>query len=109
MEQQEDTGRSHTSRFPTPQFWHTCAGTARTEARPWTPDEERLFREALELHGRDWGACAAHIGSRDAKSVTSHAQKYVFSAIQTFVLDFVIKYMTTHRLINTLRVSRIRL
>jgi hypothetical protein len=24
------------------------------KARPWTEDEERLFLEALKLHGRDW-------------------------------------------------------
>lgn len=49
----------------------------RKEARGWSEEEERLFQEALDLHGRDWGACAKHIGTRDAKSVTSHAQKYM--------------------------------
>lgn len=53
------------------------AGTARPDARSWTEDEERLFREGLELHGRNWAAVASHIGSRDAKSVTSHTQKYL--------------------------------
>lgn len=52
-------------------------GVARPDARSWTEEEERLFREGLELHGRDWAAVASHIGSRDAKSVTSHTQKYL--------------------------------
>ncbi len=51
-------------------------GTTRMEARQWTEEEERLFREALELHGRNWRACASHIGSRNSKAVTSHAQKH---------------------------------
>jgi SHAQKYF class myb-like DNA-binding protein len=52
------------------------AGTAREKARGWSADEERLFLEALDAHGRDWKACAAHIGSRDVRAVTSHAQKH---------------------------------
>ena len=52
------------------------AGTAREKARGWSADEERLFLEALNAHGRDWKACAAHIGSRDVRAVTSHAQKH---------------------------------
>jgi hypothetical protein len=32
--------------------------------------------EALAIHGRDWKAAAAHVGTRDAKAFTSHAQKY---------------------------------
>ena len=43
---------------------------------PWDETEERLFREALTLHGRDWHACAAHVGTRDHRALTSHAQKY---------------------------------
>mmetsp|Transcript_16752 Transcript_16752/g.34337 ORF Transcript_16752/g.34337 Transcript_16752/m.34337 type:complete len:583 (-) Transcript_16752:589-2337(-) len=53
------------------------AGKAmRKKPRAWTEDEERLFREALKLYGRDWKKCAAHVGTRDAKAFTSHAQKY---------------------------------
>ncbi|BDA42520.1 probable histone H2A deubiquitinase MYSM1 at C-terminar half [Coccomyxa sp. Obi] len=51
-------------------------GSVREKARPWSEDEEKLFLASLELHGRNWKACAAHIGSRDARSVASHAQKY---------------------------------
>ena len=53
------------------------SGGARTVARGWSDEEDRLFQEALEQHGRDWAACAAHIGTRDTKSVTSHAQKWL--------------------------------
>lgn len=52
------------------------AGKERQKARAWTDEEERLFVEALELYGRDWKKCAEHVGTRDAKSFTSHAQKY---------------------------------
>lgn len=35
-----------------------------------------MFAEALEKYGRDWKKCAAHIKTRDDRSVASHAQKY---------------------------------
>ena len=28
------------------------------------------------MYGRDWKRCAEYVGSRDARSVTSHAQKH---------------------------------
>ena len=37
---------------------------------------ETKFREALALYGRDWKKCAAHVGTRDHRAFTSHAQKY---------------------------------
>lgn len=52
------------------------SGQQRGRGRSWTAEEEALFREALELHGRDWKRCAEHIGTRDSKAVTSHAQKH---------------------------------
>ena len=52
------------------------AGSVRQKARPWTEEEEVLFREALVVHGRDWKACAAHVGTRDHRAFTSHAQKH---------------------------------
>ncbi len=51
-------------------------GTNRTQSRGWSEAEERLFVEALDLHGRDWKAAAAHVGTRDARAFTSHAQKF---------------------------------
>lgn len=51
-------------------------GKERTKARPWDEGEEAKFIEALHLHGRDWKKCAEHVGSRDARAITSHAQKY---------------------------------
>jgi len=44
--------------------------------RNWTDEEERKFLEALEMYGRDWHKCAAHLQSRDVVSCRSHAQKY---------------------------------
>eukprot|EP00216_Chloropicon_sp_CCMP2111_P005771 CAMPEP_0198237606 /NCGR_PEP_ID=MMETSP1446-20131203/3386_1 /TAXON_ID=1461542 ORGANISM="Unidentified sp, Strain CCMP2111" /NCGR_SAMPLE_ID=MMETSP1446 /ASSEMBLY_ACC=CAM_ASM_001112 /LENGTH=602 /DNA_ID=CAMNT_0043919787 /DNA_START=149 /DNA_END=1957 /DNA_ORIENTATION=+ len=52
-------------------------GKKRTvSSRPWTEEEERLFREALKLFGRNWKSCSSHVGTRDAKAFTSHAQKH---------------------------------
>ncbi|KAJ2827591.1 hypothetical protein GGI24_002607 [Coemansia furcata] len=42
----------------------------------YTDDEERMFNEGLELFGRSWGEISGHVGTRDAKSIRSHAQKY---------------------------------
>ena len=52
------------------------AGKERAKARAWDEQEEVKFREALVLYGRDWKKCAEHVGTRDARSFTSHAQKY---------------------------------
>lgn len=51
-------------------------GSNRAQSRGWSEEEEKLFLEALDLHGRDWKAAAAHVGSRDARAFTSHAQKF---------------------------------
>ena len=50
-------------------------GQIRTVARSWSDDEEAKFWEALSIHGRDWKACAAHVGTRDHRAIASHAQK----------------------------------
>ncbi|KAJ2791895.1 hypothetical protein GGI18_000806 [Coemansia linderi] len=42
----------------------------------YTDDEERMFNEGLELFGRSWSEISGHVGTRDAKSIRSHAQKY---------------------------------
>eukprot|EP00242_Pyramimonas_sp_CCMP2087_P011856 CAMPEP_0198203534 /NCGR_PEP_ID=MMETSP1445-20131203/6834_1 /TAXON_ID=36898 /ORGANISM="Pyramimonas sp., Strain CCMP2087" /LENGTH=191 /DNA_ID=CAMNT_0043874969 /DNA_START=28 /DNA_END=600 /DNA_ORIENTATION=- len=51
-------------------------GQNRKASRAWSDDEEKLFVEALRLHGRNWKEAAAHVGTRDARAFTSHAQKY---------------------------------
>ncbi len=53
-----------------------AAARAGTAIKAWTADEEKLFVEGVALHGRDWDAVAAHIGSRDVPAVRSHAQGY---------------------------------
>ncbi len=48
--------------------------------RKWTAEENALFLEALDLHGRDWAACVAHLShSRDVNNFKSHAQKHFIS------------------------------
>ena len=60
----------------------TTATTATTKKlksapRKWTAEEEKLFLEALELHGRDWAKCVEHMKHvRNRQSFTSHAQKH---------------------------------
>ena len=41
----------------------------------WTEEEEVLLVEALEMYGRDWQACVAHLKSRKSASLRSHCQK----------------------------------
>ncbi|KAI8988243.1 hypothetical protein BDF20DRAFT_854635 [Mycotypha africana] len=42
----------------------------------YTDLEEQKFIEALELFGRDWTKVQTHVGTRDANSIRSHAQKH---------------------------------
>ena len=57
----------------------TTDGTKqKTKPRKWTSVEESMFLEALNLYGRDWSKCVAHLKehNRDRGSFTSHAQKH---------------------------------
>ncbi|KAJ2841951.1 hypothetical protein GGI22_007718, partial [Coemansia erecta] len=38
--------------------------------------EEDMFYKGLELYGRSWGEISEYVGTRDPKSIRSHAQKY---------------------------------
>ncbi|KAF9350764.1 hypothetical protein BGX34_001005 [Mortierella sp. NVP85] len=38
--------------------------------------EEKAFVEALDIFGRNWRQVEAHVGTRDANSIRSHAQKH---------------------------------
>ncbi|KAJ2546594.1 hypothetical protein EV175_005539, partial [Coemansia sp. RSA 1933] len=42
----------------------------------YTNEEEELFYKGLELYGRSWSEISEHVGTRDPKSIRSHAQKY---------------------------------
>eukprot|EP00873_Tetraselmis_striata_P035155 jgi/Tetstr1/455419/TSEL_042251.t1 len=53
-------------------------GATRTKARAWTEEEERLFQEALVLHGRNWKACAGH-GKRLPPKVAESGEGYTLS------------------------------
>lgn len=56
-------------------------GATRTASRAWDDQEEQKFIESLKLYGRDWKKCAEHIGSRDARAVASHTQKFLIKAL----------------------------
>jgi len=42
----------------------------------WTDEEEKLFLESLDLHGRDWKKASEFIKTRDKYAIASHAQKH---------------------------------
>ncbi len=73
---QEDGGYSATGRRK-----RKDTGATRTASRAWSDDEENRFKEALTLFGRDWKRCAEHIGTRDARAVASHTQKFLIKAL----------------------------
>jgi len=56
-------------------------GATRTASRAWSDEEENKFVESLGLFGRDWKKCAEHIGTRDARAVASHTQKFLIKAL----------------------------
>lgn len=56
-------------------------GATRTASRAWTDEEENKFVESLGLYGRDWKKCAEHIGTRDARAVASHTQKFLIKTL----------------------------
>jgi SHAQKYF class myb-like DNA-binding protein len=41
----------------------------------WTPEEQRLFLEALRTFGKDWKAVQDHIKTRTRAQIHSHSQK----------------------------------
>ncbi|GIL73288.1 hypothetical protein Vretifemale_3501, partial [Volvox reticuliferus] len=51
-------------------------GKQRQAGRAWTPEEESLFLQAMETHGRDWKRGSELVGTRDHRAIASHAQKY---------------------------------
>jgi len=74
--QQQELGYSATGRRK-----RKDTGAPRTASRAWSDEEEVLFKEALSIHGRDWKRCAEHIGTRDARAVASHTQKFLIKAL----------------------------
>eukprot|EP00027_Filamoeba_sp_ATCC50430_P003224 CAMPEP_0168557022 /NCGR_PEP_ID=MMETSP0413-20121227/9196_1 /TAXON_ID=136452 /ORGANISM="Filamoeba nolandi, Strain NC-AS-23-1" /LENGTH=538 /DNA_ID=CAMNT_0008588011 /DNA_START=98 /DNA_END=1711 /DNA_ORIENTATION=- len=48
----------------------------RKESVKWSDEEEKLFLEGLELHGRDWDKVVEHVKTRDKFAIKSHAQKH---------------------------------
>ncbi|KAJ1665903.1 hypothetical protein IW140_002829 [Coemansia sp. RSA 1813] len=42
----------------------------------YTDEEEDMFCKGLELFGRSWSEISEYVGTRDSKSIRSHAQKY---------------------------------
>lgn len=52
--------------------------------RSWTPDEHRLFLQAMRRHGKGkWKEIAAEVKTRTANQCQSHAQKYFLRQAKT--------------------------
>jgi SHAQKYF class myb-like DNA-binding protein len=48
----------------------------------WSDEEHASFLEALLIHGKDWDLIEAHIMTRDAAHIRSHAQKFFFKLVK---------------------------
>lgn len=67
---QKPGGRSRRDRTP-------AAPKPPGQSRYWTPDEHKLFLEALNRFGhKDLKAISAYVGSRNMTQVRTHSQKY---------------------------------
>eukprot|EP00501_MAST-03F_sp_TOSAG23-6_P002507 GSMAST32.ASY1.ANO1.2644.1 assembled CDS len=76
VQSNENNGKNTANKSSTGQTV-TKNGKVRKKPRRWTAEEEVLFLEALELHGREWHKCVEHMGhTRNKGSFTSHAQKH---------------------------------
>lgn len=43
----------------------------------WTREEHEIFLQGLRMHGKEWKTIASMMGTRTARQVRSHAQKYL--------------------------------
>ncbi|KAJ1959615.1 hypothetical protein GGI12_004249 [Dipsacomyces acuminosporus] len=61
---------------PQPKSRRSLVAPGQYRSGAYTDEEEQKFNEGLELYGRSWNQISLHLGTRDPKSIRSHAQKY---------------------------------
>ncbi|XP_040998659.1 protein REVEILLE 7-like isoform X1 [Juglans microcarpa x Juglans regia] len=66
--------------YPTPKVRKPY--TIVKQREKWTEEEHQKFLEALKLYGRGWRQIEAHVGTKTAVQIRSHAQKFFSKVVR---------------------------
>lgn len=75
-------------------------GARGKQRRRWTEEEHRKLVEGLKLYGRDWKRIQAHVGTRNAAQLRSHAQKYFVKVLKEGSGEYIPPPQSRRTLIN---------
>jgi len=79
---------------------HADEGAPGKQRRRWTDEEHRKLVEGLKLYGRDWKRIQAHVGTRNAAQLRSHAQKYFVKVLREGSGEYIPPPQSRRTLIN---------